>query len=612
MSFAVDQPRSFNNNNNCLDDQYLDDDDQDHLAGIDIAMDWASNIDPSLNDLSSFQNRSQGEQPPWPYQVEVAQQQQQQQQHHQHQEQSHHHPAMQRFVSEPDRTLFTAPNLSRNTMPQPSFPVSSLLYPLYPRIASPSPSQGLLSTCGSGSAQSPQTEPEYILDNQHQHFGMDSYYRPPQTHYQFHSVPRSGGHPHVSMNQVQTFADLEGVLYENDPGLGNMAMNGRGMDRQHYAIQPHMQLSNDVQAFRYPSDEGLGAPIQDSASPRPVFLSNNSPVSEIDADFYSVTDDDPNIPGTDSPASEDQEYTPRSSRTRKRALTSRSHAAHPKRNTRVSRPPPKAKGQVSCRYCSHSQFTDATALQRHVAEAHARAFVCVFGFAGCSATFASKNEWKRHVSSQHLNLTAWVCDLDICGKAPAHSHNSHASGSVDVGGTGNGNANGNRMNRSSEFNRKDLFTQHLRRIHAPASVKRKKSGSDPVWEEQIKLLQDACVVQKRQAPQNLRCPVRGCGVLFKGAACWDDRMEHVGKHLENAAARSNSGDGSSEQTEVVDQSADELLVHWALKERVVEYQVGKFVLCGGGGGGTHHPALSSSRIPTIHEQDDQDAEFEDD
>ena len=31
-------------------------------------------------------------------------------------------------------------------------------------------------------------------------------------------------------------------------------------------------------------------------------------------------------------------------------------------------------------------------------------FNCVFDFAGCKATFAKKNEWKRHVATQHLLL----------------------------------------------------------------------------------------------------------------------------------------------------------------------------------------------------------------
>ncbi|PVH85157.1 hypothetical protein DL98DRAFT_607754 [Cadophora sp. DSE1049] len=311
-----------------------------------------------------------------------------------------------------------------------------------------------------------------------------------------------------------------------------------------------MKTSSSSQGYRYPSDEGIGASIQDEASPKNTIHVDDSHVSDIDAeaDMSDLDAEPEHIPST--PAS-DTEYTPKSSRTRKRRPASPNTKTPPsQKRSRISKTPQKTKGQVTCKSCSHAPFKDTALLQRHIASAHTRAYVCVFDFAGCSSTFASKNEWKRHVSSQHLNLTAWVCELGNCG-----GHHSKAGHSIP--NTKSSHSNGAAaITRGSEFNRKDLFTQHLRRMHVPLPVKRKKAGTDAVWEDTIKSLQQTCLKIKRQAPTRLACPV--CGTIFEGTGCWDDRMEHVGKHLEVQAA------GKC----VVRQGDDGLLLQWALREGI--------------------------------------------
>ncbi|PMD25521.1 hypothetical protein NA56DRAFT_546282, partial [Hyaloscypha hepaticicola] len=226
--------------------------------------------------------------------------------------------------------------------------------------------------------------------------------------------------------------------------------------------------------------------------------------------------------------------------------------------TKRSRPTKAAKGtkgqQHQCKTCDHAPFKDAAALQRHNASTHTRAFVCVFAFAGCTSTFASKNEWKRHVSSQHLNLSAWVCELQACSKVLTTPKS------------------GGPQTKGSEFNRKDLFIQHLRRMHAPFAVKRMQK-KNPEWEEKLKELAMSCLKVKRQAPSRLQCPAPACGTIFEGSSCWDDRMEHVGKHLEKAA-------GSSAE---IRQESDGLLVQWAVREGIVESKGGNgYRLCGSG------------------------------
>ena len=47
---------------------------------------------------------------------------------------------------------------------------------------------------------------------------------------------------------------------------------------------------------------------------------------------------------------------------------------------------------------------------------------------------------------------------------------------------------------------------------------------------------------------------------------WDERMEHVGKHLEKASATSNG----PAVNEIVEQESDEFTIEWALRERIIE------------------------------------------
>jgi hypothetical protein len=109
-------------------------------------------------------------------------------------------------------------------------------------------------------------------------------------------------------------------------------------------------------------------------------------------------------------------------------------------------------------------------------------------------------------------------------------------------------------------------------MHAPFVVKR-QNKRNPEWEEKLKELQVSCVQVKRHAPTQLACPA--CEAIFEGASCWDERMEHVGKHLEKAATTA-----PGEKVEVVEQGNDALLVEWALREGIIEGRPGGgFRLC---------------------------------
>lgn len=212
--------------------------------------------------------------------------------------------------------------------------------------------------------------------------------------------------------------------------------------------------------------------------------------------------------------------------------------------------PQTSKPEVQCDWCSHEPFKDHSSLRKHVASAHTRPFPCAFSFAGCTSTFGSKNEWKRHIASQHLCLQYYRCS-------------DCSQGSVD--GKGN------------EFNRKDLFTQHLRRMHAPPyirkAIQKRDTKVETDWEDYVKEMQKSCCIVRRLPPQRSACPRPDCNRLFEGRSAWDEWTEHVGRHMEN-------GEGEF-------LGVDDLLVSWALEEGIISRtDDNSYKLCNPMGSGT--------------------------
>ncbi|AEO62391.1 uncharacterized protein THITE_2036942 [Thermothielavioides terrestris NRRL 8126] len=137
------------------------------------------------------------------------------------------------------------------------------------------------------------------------------------------------------------------------------------------------------------------------------------------------------------------------------------------------------------------------------------------------------------------------------------------------------------------FNRKDLFTQHLKRMHAPKQVKdhvlpgtssgttgkkpssSSTSTSSPAtqtllaeWDARLRRLQESSIRPRCPLPQTMRCPVPACGAPpFRGADAWNQRMEHVAKHMERAAQ-------GAEPRVVFGGAADPTLVEWAARADV--------------------------------------------
>lgn len=235
----------------------------------------------------------------------------------------------------------------------------------------------------------------------------------------------------------------------------------------------------------------------------------------------------------------------------------------------------------ACTQCE-SAFASVSALQKHILSAHTRPFICSFRRYGCTSRFGSKNEWKRHVSSQHLRPGIYRCDLGPCAPtrllaSPPRRKAEHRHQATEQS--------------HNDFNRKDLFTQHLRRMHAPGV-----SASRPAREafaNSLEAVRRRCWILLRETPPRSICPY--CAphpsrpsatpadasakkkaatkpAVFEGKGSWDERMEHVGRHLEKEA-------GEDMGVEVEDVG----LRDWMVKEDLISWEKGAWVVVGAGG-----------------------------
>ncbi|EFW99010.1 hmg-i/hmg-y, DNA-binding protein [Grosmannia clavigera kw1407] len=225
-----------------------------------------------------------------------------------------------------------------------------------------------------------------------------------------------------------------------------------------------------------------------------------------------------------------------------------------------------------CKECK-AGFKDGDSLQNHVRKLHTRPFHCVFHWAGCESTFASKNEWKRHVMSQHILLQYWVCQVEMCSKVINKVNGTGGNGGSNTAlDSTSGGGSGFSLPNGAIFNRKDLFTQHLRRMHTPPHVKKllkqaKQGAKMPnhasiiEWENRLKDLQQDGLKPRCRLPDYMVCPAQGCGIDFHGNNAWDDRMEHVARHLEAASA-------GREPPVVFGGKTDTTLTNWATRLEV--------------------------------------------
>ncbi|KAM0420874.1 hypothetical protein ACHAPT_011404 [Fusarium lateritium] len=375
------------------------------------------------------------------------------------------------------------------------------------------------------------------------------------------------------------------------------------------------------------SDSATSTPFYHDNNPNP-FSSLNTPTLGVntktqtfttypdlqlqDADTEDAQVDEGSSSALSSPANDDddddEEYKPTRRAKSSRAPKSTPRRGRPRRSssgtnasrTKVSKTSPPSRtgttrrllssSAVNTKVCPHCSngFTDQATLQKHINSLHKRPFTCVFHFAGCDKVFANKNEWKRHVWAQHLNLHYWLCTNGSCGHGPSQEGVNHSK--VPTHGR--------------IFRRKDLFTQHIRRMHAPPHVVKaeKDKTLPPDWVAQEKDMQARAIRQRCELPTFMRCPARNCPLEFNnGQKSWDNRMEHVAIHLERAAS-------NEEPAVIFGGINDSALTDWASTQsvEVIEWTKGGWKTC---------QPLKATRIelcdaPSIETALDVDAEGE--
>ena len=312
-----------------------------------------------------------------------------------------------------------------------------------------------------------------------------------------------------------------------------------------------------------PDEEPMGTPAQKRTSIASVKEDDNE---SMDDDAEHDDDDEEYTPATAGHAHGHGRGVSRSS------LAARKAGQAPKRPQRSKVPtfpaqgpnkvakkttkaqvssPSSTRNRTPCTHCLLPFPSDST-LKKHILSTHTRPFICTFKRYGCNAVVGSKNEWKRHINVQHLHLETWRCDL--CHSSPEKHKNCPPPTAVSP-------SLGKKDNASEaqyhDFDRKDLFTQHIKRMHAPPSS---ASHADRVaFDRGISDIQDRCHRQLRSPPPRSRC-LYCPDKVFEGSGSWTDRLEHVGKHLEK-------NDVNKE-----DEVEDEDLREWMMQQRFMDWK----------------------------------------
>lgn len=383
---------------------------------------------------------------------------------------------MNRYLKEPDRPLF------RTRAPEEEFAMHA-----WPGVVSnqywipetdvpyhshrhPSPSSSLMSSSYS-SRPSEQHGSPWSSPNISTCYSPQPYQDCLFTDFVGHNVGDSTRHPIdrpcIALNQVQKYADTapEHVSFDDEPtSYGGYPQEG------YYP----MQIVNDEAVdSAYDGDDGTAV-----------------------AEKVTHT-----LPSNGVEIAQGAEHSPV---IRRRRTHSRTAPYAPSKITKITKRPSSGRRTSSFRV---DQIDNADS---HCTEASSRAFPCPLTLYGCNSSFGSKNEWKRHVNTQHLRLGFWRCDQCPSGER-----------------------------KPNDFNRKDLFIQHVRRMHpaacsAPTVVRRGSNSKSTKAEEDPALTSAAkrCYKSSRAPPANTACLF--CSQVFAGTNTWDERMEHVGRHMEDA------------------------------------------------------------------------------
>lgn len=402
--------------------------------------------------------------------------------------QSHHLSALpmmpiRRFINEPEYVLFHTPTQSdpASLPPFQTLDIATSAHPTLspwpynsaPQLPSPShsgPSSLCFSSCASDRQSTPLSPPDTGLLNWSDELSHASHF----------SLAFGGGHdlldaqkhqvdyPCVAMTDIQSLQDVqpEKVIYDEDT-----VYYGSHASATYEGYQP-VEPDEDI------ADSGVETEVNDAR---------------------------------------DSDYTPRSLNLRRRRPQPTRSTTSPRMTTRVTK-----RSSHTRRSSAPQSRTSASAPSSQSVAAPNRTFACALAPYGCDSTFGSKNEWKRHVNTQHMRLGYWRCDQCDSNKKP------------------------------NDFNRKDLFIQHVRRMHpvdsTPALKRPSKQTGKPVKgsdeEQTLNAMALRCLQRDRPAPS--QCGCHFCDVTFEidgdgSTTLWDKRLEHVAQHMET---RKKAADGA--------------------------------------------------------------------
>jgi len=247
----------------------------------------------------------------------------------------------------------------------------------------------------------------------------------------------------------------------------------------------------DASVYRDCPDSGIGQSVRDAESVQPVDLPHE-PAS--DSDYYPI---------------------PRRTNKRKRSsVSSTTSSCRNKCRTRCREDSSTSNASIPTKQSRRRALCSASksACRANTSTDDWRPFPCPFASYGCASHFVSKNEWKRHVSTQHIKQGFWRCDM-----CPPTTHLKDGVTAVC----------------HNDFNRIDLFRQHLRRMHAGPGANSsdiRKRNDHPVSEASLAAHQTRCYHELRTAPLQSSCLF--CAKTFNGPSSWAERMDHVGLHFE--------------------------------------------------------------------------------
>lgn len=399
------------------------------------------------------------------------------------------------------------------------------------------------------------------------------------------SSPAEDWSPRLQFSSVSQTSSTSSPRNWTASSSNEMSISGRSFwtpDHSHFSSieQTHQSgaypqaavTPQETQHYPDPHPDSLSYDNSDSirlnSQPQHLKLSTNQLTSPDDS---SDDGDDSTMP--DPEDTKDTDYTPSSnSRRRASATSSRSPTLSrrgPSRQSTLPTEPPtritKSTSSSTSKRKSKGRkpTTTPTAASAVPLSPPPRPFICPFAIYGCPSTFTAKNEWKRHISSQHLQLGFYRCDIGAC-----NPDNHPAASPYSTSRTHN------------DFNRKDLFTQHLRRMH-------RRVGVDKVeFERELEIVRNRCWVRRREGPVHVQC--EGCGRASGG---WEEWVECLGGHVEKDGFKISVGEYGT------------ALKDWAIREGVVgETDNGRLALWGSKG-------LGSAPVGMVG--GDEDAEGED-